>query len=323
MAASQSAMAFPKLQAPVRRFEQHAAAVQAMAGYEAALRENALRRRSNGFGVTDQDQPVEAFCLVPTRPLMQPLALIGGMGPLAGARAFRRACARFHDSRTLVLYQACSMPDRSTIILSEDGSDPEARARLSREMAWQLAGAVRFAASLAGPASQPPRCIVACNSAHYFWRLLEDRLRQTSPEAACHVQLVSLVDATLQALQSQPCRRTLVLAAEGARVGQVFSAPLRNARIAFEEPPAPLGRLLMRAIFEGVKSLDDLRAVELGNQFFEAILQTGQDYDCILAGCTELPLTFDLLRLHGSPSVAAFLSRVRIVDPLEEALYRA
>src|ERR1039458_10536166 len=64
MPASQSAMASPKLQAPVRRFEQYEAAVQAMAGYEGALRENALRMRSNGLTVTDQDQPAEVFCLL-------------------------------------------------------------------------------------------------------------------------------------------------------------------------------------------------------------------------------------------------------------------
>ena len=84
-----------------------------------------------------------------------------------------------------------------------------------------------------------------------------------------------------------------------------------------------LSRLLMRAIFEGIKSLDERRAVELGNEFFETILRSGHDYDCILAGCTELPLTIDLLRRRGSPAVAAFLSRVKIVDPLEEALGHA
>jgi aspartate/glutamate racemase len=106
-------------------------------------------------------------------------------------------------------------------------------------------------------------------------------------------------------------------------VGRVFSAPFRDAGIDFEEPSPALGRLLMRAIFEGVKALDDRRAVELGNQFFETILETGCDYDCVLAGCTELPLTIDLLRLRGSNAVAAFLSSVRIVDPMEEALCRA
>src|ERR1022692_1910839 len=112
MPASQSAMASPKLQAPVRRFEQYEAAVQAMAGYEAALRENALRMRSNGLTVTDQDQPAEVFCLLPVSPLPPPLAPIGGMGPLAGAMAFRRACARFRDSRAVGLYLVCPMAGR-------------------------------------------------------------------------------------------------------------------------------------------------------------------------------------------------------------------
>jgi len=328
MSASQSALAPSLLPVPVRRFEQYQAAVQAMAGYEAALRENALRRRSNGLTVTDQDQPAEVFCLFPVRPLRPPLALIGGMGPLAGAMAFRQACARFRDSRAVVLYQACSMPDRSTIILGEHRPDTAPRTRLSREMASQLAGVVRLAVGLAGLASRPARCIIACNSAHYFWRLLQDDLRQTAPGRECEVRMISLVDSTLdtlklEAFKFQSSRKTLVLAAEGARAGQVFSAPLRDAGLAFEEPPPTPCRLLMRAIFEGVKALDDRRAVELGNEFFETILGTGRDYDCVLAGCTELPLLIDLLRLRGSPAVAAFLSRVRIVDPLEEALCRA
>jgi aspartate racemase len=319
MAASQSAVAPSKLQAPVRRFEQYQAAVEAMAGYEAALHASAVLRRSNGLTVTDQDQPEEVFCLFPARPLLPPLALIGGMGPLAGAMAFRRACARFRNSRAVVLYQACSTPDRSTVILGEDGP----HAPLCREMALRLAGAVRLALDFTGSANQPVRCIIACNSAHYFWRLLQEDLRQTAPGPERQVRMISLVDSTLEALESRSCRNTLVLAAEGARIGQVFSAPFRDAGIAFEEPSPTLARLLMRAIFEGVKALDDRRAVELGNEFFETVLRTGRDYDCILAGCTELPLTIDLLRLHGSPAVAAFLSRVRVIDPMEEALCRS
>jgi len=321
MAASQSALLPSTVHAPVRRFERCEAALKAMAGYEAALHQNALRRRSNGFTVTDQDQPTEVFCLFPPRPVLPPLALIGGMGPLAGALAFRRACERFRNSRTVVLYQACFMPDRSTIILSGGGPGTP----MCRDFAWRLADAVRFAAGLSGLAA---RCIIACNSAHYFWRLLEDELRQTAPGGGCEVQMISLVDSTLHALKLgafkfQSSRKTLVLAADGARGGQVFAAPFHDAGIAFEEPSPTLSRLLMRAIFEGVKALDDRQAVELGNEFFENVLATGRDYDYVLAGCTELPLLIDLLRHRGSPTVAAFLSRVRIVDPLEEALARA
>ena len=71
-----------------------------------------------------------------------------------------------------------------------------------------------------------------------------------------------------------------------------------------------------------MKSLDEHRAVALGNEFFETILRTGRAYDCVVAGCTEIPLTIDLLRRRGSRAVADFLSKVKIVDPLEEAICR-
>jgi len=314
-------MAFPRSAAalieadpvPMQRFERHDAAIEAMAGYEAALHERASGRRSQGLSVTDQDQPEEAFCLFPRNPLEPPLAIVGGMGPLAGAAAFRRACARFQNSRAVVLYQACSVPDRSTVILGENGPDPA----LCRGLARRLAGAVRWSERLASPAGQPVRCILACNSAHYFWRLIEKELRSDN------LRMVSLVESSVHALRFQPCRKVLLLATEGARVGRVFSAPFRDAGIAFEEPSPELSRLLMRAVFDGMKSLDRCRAIELGSQFFENVLETGREYDGILAGCTEIPLLIDLLRSLGSRRVASFLARTRIVDPLEEALCRA
>jgi len=315
MAVSQSAVASLVIEAPIHRFQHYGAAVQAMADYQAALCENASQRRSQGFAVTDQDQPDEVFCLCPAGAGQPPLAIIGGMGPLAGALAFRQACARFQDSRAVVLYQACSVPDRSSVILSEGRPDTP----LCREMALKLAGAVRLAVDLVPPASQPARCIIACNSAHYFWRCTVDDLGPTA-ERRCEVRMISLVESSLAALQCQSSKRALLLATEGAQAGHVFSAPYRDAGIGFDEPSPTLSRLLMSAIFEGMKSLDERRAVELGNDFFEAILRSGRSYDCVLAGCTELPLTIDLLKLRGSPAVAAFLSRVKIVNPLEEAL---
>jgi len=299
-------------QVPVRRFEQYDEAARAVAACEKALYEGASRRRSSGLTVTDQDQPDEAFCLYPAHPARPPLAIVGGMGPLAGAHAFRRACARFRNSRVVVLYQACSTPDRSTVILRESGPPTSS----CRDLASRLAASVRLTADLAGETRQPVRCIVACNSAHYFWRLLEEEL------GPCDVRMVSLVESSIEALKALCCRRALLLATEGARVGQVFSASCRAAGIIFDEPSPPLSHLLMRAIFEGIKAMNYRRAVEMGNEFFETIVAAGRHYDCLLAGCTELPITIDLLKLHGSPAVTAFLSRVRIVDPVEAALCR-
>jgi len=298
----------------VRRFRHYRAAVKAIADYQVALHESAVFRRTNGMTVTDQDQPEEAFCFCPTRPSAPPLVIIGGMGPLAGAHAFRNACARFRDSRAVVLYQACSVPDRSTVILGERRPDT----LRCHAMAAKLTAAVRRAVNLAPPGSITAHCIIACNSAHYFWQLVADDLERT-PLRRCEVRMVSLVESVVQSLRGQFCNRALLLATEGARVGQVFSAPCRDAGIAIDEPSPMLSLLLMSTIFEGMKSLDERRAVELGNEFFEGILRSGRDYDCIVAACTELPLTIDMLRLRGSPSVVAFLSRVKIVDPLQEA----
>lgn len=222
MSGSQSAVAPLVIEAPVRQYQHHEAAVRAMADYQAELCENALRRRSNGLTVTDQDQPEEVFCLFPAHPNHPPLTIIGGMGPLAGALAFRQACARFQDSRAVVLYQACSVPDRSTVILGERSPDTP----VCRRMALRLADAVRLAADIASPARQPACCIIACNSAHYFWRLTVDDLQQTAARAR-GVRMISLVESSLEALRFQPCRRALLLATEGARAGKVFSAPCR------------------------------------------------------------------------------------------------
>jgi len=303
------------LEAPVRRYAHWQDAVRAMTDYQAALCEGAAWRRARGLTVTDQDQPEEVFCLLPARPRHPPLVIVGGMGPLAGALAFRGACSRFRDSRAVVLHQACSMPDRSTVILCE--GRPNAAA--CHAMASRLAGAVRRGVNLVPSSAGPARCLVACNSAHYFWTLLVQELRRTAAGPG-EVEMVSLVESSLETLGSRSCGRVLLLATEGARVGRVYSAPCRASGIVFDEPTPPLNRLLMRVIYEGVKALDERRTVELGDEFFRAVLRSGRDYECVLAACTEIPLAVDLLRLRGSPAVRGFLSRVVLVDPLEEAL---
>lgn len=294
------------LEFPVRQFSDNLAARHAISVYESGLWEAASRWRAAGQSVADQDYPDAIFRLTPPEPVLPPLAILGGMGPLAGAKAFREACNRFGDSRAVALYQACSLPDRTQTILAAD----EKRAR---DLAAAIGQAARKAVGLLPP-GRFPACIVSCNSAHYFWPEIETL-------AAPLCRLVSLVAASLEALRNLP-GKTLLLTTKGARAGQVFSRPFRKARIDFDEPAEAADGLLMAAIYEGVKALDDGRAVALGNEFFEAILKTGTPYCRILAGCTEIPTLIDLLKRHGRPAVAAFLSGVEILDPLREALAR-
>src|SRR6266702_7822956 len=145
---------------PVRRFDGFRQAVDSIAGYALSLQTRAAERRSRGLAVSDQDYPEEAFCLMPPGATRRTLALIGGMGPLAGALAFRRACERFGDSRATVLYQACSVPDRTPVILADRG------ARLTPadlDVATRLARAIEAAVDLLPQAAERVDCIMACN----------------------------------------------------------------------------------------------------------------------------------------------------------------
>jgi len=301
---------------PVHRFDDFREAMDSIAGYAISLQTRAAERRSRGLSVSDQDYREEAFCLMPPGVARRPLALIGGMGPLAGALAFRKACERFGDSRATVLFQACSVPDRTPIILADRG------ARLTPadlDVATRLARAIEAAVDLLPQAVGRVDCIMACNSAHYFWEALKSSLAR-APDLTRRLSLISTVKCSVRALHALAYDRILLLCTEGARVGRIFSSAATEAGIRFEEPEPGLDRLLMRAIYDGVKSLDEGRAVEFGTQFFEGVLRNMGDFDCILAGCTELPPIIELLKRRSTPTVGAFLSRVTVLDPLEAAL---
>ncbi len=301
---------------PVHRFDDFREATSSIDRYALSLQMQAAERRSRGLSVSDQDYPEEAFCLMPPGAARRPIALIGGMGPLAGALAFRRACERFGDSRATVLYQACSVPDRTPVILADRG------ARLTPadlDVATRLARAIEAAVDLLPQAAERVDCIMACNSAHYFCEPLKSSLAR-APDLARRLSLISTVKCSVRALRAMTCDRVLLLCTEGARVGRIFSSAATEAGIRFDEPEPGLDRLLMRAIYDGLKSLDEGRAVEFGTQFFEGVLRNMGDFDCILAGCTELPPIIELLRRRSTPTVGAFLSRVTVLDPLEAAL---
>jgi aspartate/glutamate racemase len=303
---------------PVHRYGGFREAVDAIARYAVSLQTQAAERRSRGLSVSDQDFPEEAFSLEPPGVVARrPLVLIGGMGPLAGVLAFRKACERFGDSRVTILYQACSVPDRTPAILA----DRETRsAPPGPDVAAQLARAVKKALDLSPcAAEQRVDCVIACNSAHYFWQPLKIRLAE-SPDVPRRLNLISIVKSSHRALRAAACGRVLLLCTEGARAGRIFSGAATETGICFGEPTPDLDRLLMRAIYDGVKSLDEGRAVEFGTLFFEGVLRRMGHFHCILAGCTEVPPLLELLKDRSTPTVKAFLSRVAVIDPMDAAL---
>jgi aspartate racemase len=303
------------LRQSVHRFDDTYEAVHCIGSYVSWLQLQAAIRRSSGDTVNDQDYPEEAFCLVPNRETRPPLMLIGGMGPLAGARAFVRACQKFGHSRRIILYQACSVPDRTPVILASQRNQSNSS---DLEMATHLADAIRRAIGLLPQTTEQADCIMVCNSAHYFY---EPLVRILARLFAYRINLISLTGSAIRTVRRRANDRpVLLLCTEGARVGRIFSHVAAIAGVNLEEPSAEAERLLMHAIYHGIKSMDDERAVQFGTQFFEAILRENGAYDSIVAGCTELPVIIELLKARSTPDIKTFLSQAIIIDPMEESL---
>lgn len=96
-----------------------------------------------------------------------------------------------------------------------------------------LARAIETAASMLPGERERVDCIIACNTAHYFWGPLQNALGR-SPDLLERLNLISMVECTVLALASRAYRRVLLLCTEGSRLGRVFSGPGAAAGLRLE-----------------------------------------------------------------------------------------
>jgi aspartate/glutamate racemase len=296
---------------PCTGFDESGAAIEAIHAYMRRLEASAAERRRRGEDVCDQAFPVELFALRPARTVLAPLVLLGGMGPLAGAKGFARACSIFGESREIVLLQACSIPDRTRAILADarSGSSPEHVA-----LADALEVALREAISHVTPSRRAIDVIVLCNAAHAFLPGVFARMRSDD------VRLISLVECVVDALGRRRSGPALILSTIGTRVSRIFTRRLGEAGIAYIEPSDRIQEALTRAIYDGLKALDWQTASAAGEAVVAELLATNTEIGCIVAACTEIPAILDLLKRTGSDDLKARLSGIPIIDPVELAL---
>lgn len=280
-------------------FVESTAAIEAIHAYIGRLSATAAARRLRGEQVRDQDFPVELFALRPPRTTRPPLVLLGGMGPLAGAKGFARACAMFGESREIVLLQACAIPDRTKAILAGE------HATLVRE----LEGALHEAIGHVESPRRPIDLIALCNAAHAFLPEVFARMKSDV------VRSISLVECVVDELRLRRSRPPLILATPGTRTARIFARRLDEEGIAFREPSPHAQETLTRAIYEGLKALDWETASAAGEAVF------GEETGCIVAACTEIPEILELLKRTGSDELARRLARIDVVDPVELALH--
>jgi len=278
-------------------FVESTAAIAAIDAYIARLSATAAGRRLRGEEVRDQDFPVELFALRPARATLPPLVLLGGMGPLAGAKGFARACSIFGEAREIVLLQACAIPDRTKAILAGE------RVTLVRE----LEAALREAIDHVESRRRPIDVIALCNAAHAFLPEVFARMKSD-------VRLISLVECVVDELRRRRARPALILGSLGTRTARIYARRLDEEGIAFREPSPRVQETLTCAIYDGLKALDWETASVAGEAVF------GDESGCVVAACTEIPEILDLLKRTGSDDLKRRLARIDVIDPVELVL---
>lgn len=292
-------------------------AIVAIGSFKQRLKAIAIAQKQRGELVNDQIYPTEVIALRPAKTQAPPLVLIGGMGPLAGLGGFEQACKRFKSTREIVLFQACSLHNRTSVIQHE--TDQSANCS-EQQFVTMLAAAVVTAMEYISSREKTIQMIVLCNTAHYFLPKVMQRLHYHHPQVFSKLKWFSLIDSVVQYLQWQKRRHPLILCTNGTKQGRVYSHPLERASIAYTELNHTLQSILMDAIYQGVKAFDRDFACQAGEKLFREFLKTESETNCIIAGCTEIPDLLDWVKRSASDSVQQFLSAVEIIDPVQLAL---
>ncbi|ASJ12463.1 cysteate racemase [Thermococcus thioreducens] len=193
------------------------------------------------------------------------IGILGGMGPLATVELFRRIvektpAKRDQEHPKIIIYNNPKIPDRTAFILGK-GEDPRP----------ELVASARKLESWGADF-----IIMPCNTAHFF---AEDIQR------AIKVPLVSMVEATAERIAKMGLKKVGLLATDGTVRGGVYEGPLARRGIKLVVPSEGDQRLVMEAIYEGVKA----GKLEFGRRLLLEVAERLQPrVDGIIAGCTEV-----------------------------------
>ena len=292
--------------------------LMSMQSYTKRLHRSAQNRLSIGERQRDQDSPVEIFTLRPASATARPLVLIGGMGPLAGAKGFENACRLFLNTREIVLLQACSIPDRTSVMkkLVRNPASPALSLMIDR-----LGVAIYHAVSQVTSDCSAIDLIVLCNTSHFFLSDALERCAKFHPDVFSRIRLVSLIESAIEAISRQGHKKAMALYTEGTRLCRIYAGSFQAKGLSYLEVKEELEPFLMRSIY-GVKHFDDRVILDSGTYLFNRLRMREGEFDCILAGCTEIPFIIECLNATGDDAIKSFLRRTLLIDPVAEALAR-
>ena len=269
---------------------------------------------SQGIRVTDQDYPIDVFSLKPHSLILPPLLLIGGMGPLAGLSGFESACQLFKNGREIVLFQACSIPNR-TIVMAQRQQNQNSNF-VEHQLVRMLVEAVQKGSKFLQNKYSQIHVVVLCNAAHCYLPQVQRQLRVNHLKLFNRIKILSLMDAVVDYLHQRDLYHPLLLCTDAARWGGVYTSALRVERIKCIELDEKLQAVLMTGIYEGVKAFNRDIACKTSNQVWSHLLEEQTNIDCVIAGCTEVPLWLKWSQSSGSEKIQQFLSALEVIDPV-------
>lgn len=213
------------------------------------------------------------------------VGILGGMGPAATLdlvdKILRHTpAARDQDHLRILVDINPGVPDRVAAILGS-GEDP---APVMVEMAR---GLERMGAQLLA---------IACNTAHHYWQTVQDAVR---------VPVLHMIRETaryLAEMNSVPRSVGLLASTALIKVG-LYQRVLREAGIATVLPGVSAQEHVMRVIW-GVKGGEDPgRLQSMLQTAVEDLVARGAE--CLIAGCTEIPIVLRFVTDPGVPFVDA------------------
>lgn len=213
------------------------------------------------------------------------LGIIGGMGPMATCDLFGKIIANTKaetDAQHIRIYIDChtGIPDRTGAIL-HGGESPVPYILESAQKLADIGAEI---------------LLIPCNTSHYYY----SEICENAP-----VSVMNMIRETAQQLHRNGAKRVGLLATDGTLQAGVYQKELTALGIETVCPLESEQREVMRLIYEGVKA----DALHFDTTAIREMLSRMEaaGAECIILGCTELPIGFDR---YG-------ISRENTVDPAE------
>lgn len=231
--------------------------------------------------------------------MAQPVGILGGMGPAAGAdfvRLFVRACAEHLAARGLPVHDQAypehwlaqlPLPDRSAALLRPGPGEHQPGEAMKQAVGRLAALGVRHVA-------------IACNTAHAW----HGELQMAFPS----VQVLHAMDEVARGLAARQAGKVGLLATRGTYGAGLYQQALGAQGIRCAVPSGGERALLMRGIYDGVKAGDMALAARCIEDVACALARR-HGLACLIMGCTEIPLALQDSPLHRE---------LVLVDPARE-----